>query len=350
MTPETAVKAVDFALAGSKNGRPVHINFFGGEPFLCLDLMKAVTAYAKRSADQLGKTVLFAVTTNGTLLGVPALEFLGENEVDLCISLDGPAEVHNRQRVDADGKGSFENVVRNLEKVLTVLPSVQVNAVYGPSSVMTLAETVNLFIELGVPTIHLNMDIMTEWNAAAIEALEPSIERVADRYISCYERGEELAINTIDGKAVLFIKGGYEPRDCCGMGETEIGIAPSGNIYACERFIGQDDDFQFALGNIHTGVDLKKRCRIVSLRGNVNKECPQCIHRPYCMNWCGCTNFHMTGFSNQTGAAFCAGERAVIGAAKRVFTTLAGNDLYIDHLMHYVQKDRCAITHKERET
>jgi uncharacterized protein len=229
-----------------------------------------------------------------------------------------------------------------LNKALEVLPAVQVNAVYGPGSVTDLPKSVDLFAALGVPAIHLNMDVMTKWNAAAIEALEPAFEQVADRYISCYERGEELAINVIDGKAILFIKGGYEAHDYCGMGESEIGIAPSGNIYACERFIGQDDDPRFALGNVHTRIDLKKRCQIVSMRGNVNKECSDCTNRPYCMNWCGCSNFHMTGFSNQTSAAFCAGERAAIGAAKRVFTTLASNDLYIDHLMHYVQKERCA--------
>lgn len=343
MKPETAFKAIDFALSEAKNCRPVNINFFGGEPFLCLGLMKQVTAYARRSAAELGKSVSFAVTTNGTLLENAALEFLGEDQVDLCISLDGPAEVHNRHRVYADGKGSFECVVRNLKKALAVLPAVQVNAVYGPSSVMALPEVVDLFVELGLQTVHLNMDIMTKWGAAAIEALEPAFEQVADRYISCYERGEELAINVMDGKALLFMKGGYEAHDCCGMGETEIGIAPSGNIYACERFIGQDDDPKFALGNIHTGVDLKKRCQIVSMRGNVNKECSNCKHRPYCMNWCGCSNFHMTGISNQTSAAFCAGERAAIGAAKRVFTTLASNDLYIDHLMHYMEKECCAI-------
>ncbi len=349
MTPETAFKVVDFALAESQNGRPVHINFFGGEPMLCLSLMKEVTAYARRSANQLGKAVSFAVTTNGTLLGDAALEFLGENEVDLCISLDGSAEVHNQQRIYADGKGSFDCVVRNLRKALSVLSSVQVNAVYGPNSVTALPETLDQFIALEASVVHLNMDIMTQWNAAAIDALAPSFEKVADRYISCYEHGENLAVNVIDGKAILFMKGGYKPEDCCGMGETEIGIAPSGNIYACERFIGQDNDPRFALGNIHTGVDLKKRCQIASLRGNVNPECTQCSHRPYCMNWCGCSNFHMTGFSNQTSMAFCAGERAAIVAAKRVFTTLASNDFYLDHLMHYVQKERCATTHKERE-
>ncbi len=342
MTPETAFKVVDFALEQAGDGRPVQINFFGGEPFLCLDLMWGVADYARRCAIQRDKDVSFGVTTNGTLLDSVVLRFLSDHKVDLCISLDGPAPVHNRHRVYADGKGSFDKVVRNLERALAELPSVQVNAVYGPHTLPMLSEVLDLFIHLEVPAVHLNPDITARWEPDAIAGLAPAFEKVADRYIDCYRSGRELAVNAIDGKIILFMKGGYQPEDCCGMGETEFGVAPSGNIYACERFIGQDDDFRFLLGNIHHGVDLKNRCRIASMRGNQNPECPHCHFRPYCMNWCGCTNFHMTGFSNWAGAALCAGERAAIEAAKRVFTTLAGNDLFIDHLMHYLQKERCA--------
>jgi len=59
------------------------------------------------------------------------------------------------------------------------------------------------------------------------------------------------------------------------------------------------------------------------------------------MNWCGCTNFHMTGFSDLAGPALCAGERAAIIAARRAFVALSENTLFIDHLMRYLQKERC---------
>jgi sulfatase maturation enzyme AslB (radical SAM superfamily) len=49
MTSDTAFKIVDFALAQSNNGHPVQINFFGGEPFLCLDLMREVADYTLKN-------------------------------------------------------------------------------------------------------------------------------------------------------------------------------------------------------------------------------------------------------------------------------------------------------------
>lgn len=349
MSSETAFKILDFAMTQTNNGQPIQINFFGGEPFLCFDLMRELADYALQISSKSGQVVSLGVTTNGTLLNNSALKFLLDYDVDLCISLDGPAVIHDSQRVFKNGKGSFEKVVYNLNKALSELTSVQVNAVYGPSTLSALPDVIDFFIDLNLPVIHLNPDIITRWNADACHALASSFEQVADRYILSYQRGRELAVNVLDGKAILFMKGGYEPDDLCGMGETEFGFAPSGNIYACERFIGNDDDPRFRLGNIHTGVDIKRRCRVTSIRGNNNPECVRCNLRPYCMNWCGCTNFHMTGLSNQAGAALCAGERAIIAAAKRVFTTLSDNDLYIDHLLHYLQNKCCATINKRKE-
>ena len=349
MTPDTAYKIVNFALAQSNNNQPVQINFFGGEPFLCLDLMREVADYTLQYAEQKQLDVELGVTTNGTLLGEDALRFLIDYSVDLCISLDGPENIHDHQRVYPDGSGTFKDVMGNLKKAKANLPSLQVNTVFGPSTLTSLPDVMDFLIGLDVPAIHLNPDIMTQWNVTDCQTLGPVMEQVADRYIACYQRGCELAVNLIDGKAILFLKDGYKSEDRCGMGETEFGFAPSGNIYACERFIGQDDDPRFRLGNIHTGIDPKRRCQIVSMRGNRNSECVNCNLNTYCMNWCGCTNFHMSGLSNQAGPALCAQERAVIGAARRVFITLAEDDLFVDHLLRYLPKERCDAANENEE-
>jgi hypothetical protein len=46
--------------------------------------------------------------------------------------------------------------------------------------------------------------------------------------------------------------------------------------------------------------------------------------RSYCVNWCGCSNIFMTGYSNRVGPFLCASERAAIGAAMDIYTGLAG--------------------------
>lgn len=149
-------------------------------------------------------------------------------------------------------------------------------------------------------------------------------------------------MNLIDSKLIVFLKGGYAIEDMCGMGETEWGFAPSGNIYPCERFIGEDDDLSLCLGNIHTSLDLTRRCLLLRRRGNHNDTCRTCNLKRFCMNWCGCTNYYLTGNSDVAGPILCVMEKAAIKAAEYVLATLTNldNELFIDHLMRYLCEGR----------
>lgn len=40
------------------------------------------------------------------------------------------------------------------------------------------------------------------------------------------------------------------------------------------------------------------------------------------MNWCGCSNYFMTGFYNRVGAFHCASERALIDLSLKILKTL----------------------------
>ena len=334
----TAQKTVDFAMDITPPGQKVEFCFFGGEPLLCFDLMKEIISYIHEREREARKPVRFSITTNGTLLTQPILDFFKEENVDLCISIDGPAHVHNLNRCYKDGHGSFAEVVRNLHNAIEQLDYVQVNAVYGPDTIDFLPESVSFFIQLGVPVIHLNPNICAFWAKDTYPKLRETYMQIANHYIQSYQRGQEIAVNLIDSKIILFLKGGYAVEDMCGMGETEWGFAPSGNIYPCERFIGEDDNSSFCLGNVHTGLALARRCSLLKQRGNRNKKCKTCDSQRYCMNWCGCTNYYITGHTDLAGPMLCESEGAAIQAAKYVLTTLPelDNELFIDHLRRYL--------------
>lgn len=342
MSLPTAQKAVDFTLGLASARRRVSFSFFGGEPLLCFDLMVEIVRYIRSRQQDLARPVSLSMTTNGTLLTEPVLEFLARENVDVCISIDGTAAVHDRNRVYRDGRGTLADVARNLSVALAELTSVQVNAVYGPDTLDDLAETVSFLADFGAPVIHLNPNISAAWDAESRARLAEAYMQVAQCYIESYQHGRELAVNLIDSKIILFLKGGYASEDMCGMGESQWGFAPSGNIYPCERLIGEDDDPALCLGNVHNGVDPRRRCAVLARRGNRNVGCKSCEWVKYCMNWCGCTNHAMTGATDLAGPMLCASERAALRAAKHVLTTLSvqENDLFVDHLMRYLQDGR----------
>jgi uncharacterized protein len=84
-----------------------------GEPTLLgVDFFKRVVELQKPFVHQ--KKITNSLQTNGTLLNDELCRFLKNNHFMVGISLDGPREIHDRYRVDRQGKGTFEKVMRGL--------------------------------------------------------------------------------------------------------------------------------------------------------------------------------------------------------------------------------------------
>lgn len=97
--------------------RTVRIVFHGGEPCLVgADRMR-------RWCDSIVRTlhphvrVRFAIQTNGTLIDDEWCSLLYDYSFTVGISLDGPASVHDAQRVDHAGRGSYAAVTDGMRRL-----------------------------------------------------------------------------------------------------------------------------------------------------------------------------------------------------------------------------------------
>lgn len=94
-------------------GPEVTFAFQGGEPTLLgVNYFRKVVAFQKQYAQ--GKTIANAFQTNGTLLNDEWGAFLAENNFLVGLSIDGPEDVHNANRVDKKGRDSYKDVIRGL--------------------------------------------------------------------------------------------------------------------------------------------------------------------------------------------------------------------------------------------
>ncbi|MFW9896557.1 MAG: radical SAM protein [Candidatus Thorarchaeota archaeon] len=335
MSFETAQKIVEFAIKITPPKQIINFGFFGGEPLLCFDLIQKIITFIRQKEEKTQNSVSLNIVTNGTLLNKSILNFIKRENINLCLSIDGPEKVHNLNRLYKDGRGSYEDTFQSLKLVLNNLNRFQVNAVYSPNTIDSLVDVVSFFDQQEVNAIHLNPNILTSWEGDIYLKLRSKFMELATYYIHCYRENREMAINLIDSKLLLLIKKGYEEKDRCCLGEEEWAFAPSGNIYPCERFIGEDDNEKFCLGNIHSGFNQKCICKVLKNRGNHDKKCMNCNLQRYCMNWCGCTNYYTTGKSDLVSTFICENEKAIIDAAKYVLVNLKDNDIFINHLMKY---------------
>ena len=110
-----AKKSIDYLKAHSKYANHRNLGFYGGEPLMNFDIVRKSVAYVE---EIFSDPVDFAVTTNATMMTDEIADFLAENEFNVIVSLDGPKELHDANRVFVDGTGTFEKTIKGLKKVI----------------------------------------------------------------------------------------------------------------------------------------------------------------------------------------------------------------------------------------
>ena len=99
MTEQTAIEFVDFCVEQFE--RVEKIVFFGGEPMLNLKGMEIVCNRFKYYKEEGKIDILpnFVIITNGTILTDRMLAFIKRNISAMTISIDGPKEINDIQRI-----------------------------------------------------------------------------------------------------------------------------------------------------------------------------------------------------------------------------------------------------------
>ena len=98
----------------------------GGEPLLMgLDFFRRALALQAEYARP-GQQVQNALQTNATLITDDWAQFFAEHQFLVGVSIDGPAELHDRYRRDHGERGSYQRVITGLQTLLR--HGVEVNA------------------------------------------------------------------------------------------------------------------------------------------------------------------------------------------------------------------------------
>ena len=69
-----------------------------------------------------GKKLSFTITSNGSLLNDDIIQYFYKHDISLVISLDGPRVIHDQNRVFANGRGTFDTIIENLNRVKEIAP------------------------------------------------------------------------------------------------------------------------------------------------------------------------------------------------------------------------------------
>ena len=294
-------------LALSQDNRKIMVDF--GEYNLAWESIKSLVNYVEYEAHQhRDKEIIFQVQTNGTGLTASKTQYLREHEFFVGISLDGPQEIHNRFRVDRQGRGSYQRVVAGLNRILNArIPYIVLTTITQGNWDKAQAVLAH-FKSLGIqayafkPIIRRGLAIQ-EWDRIGMGSKEYQ-QFVRDEFNYAIDQKNA---DLLDETAVKFIfralgdpRGWHNhcPTGYCTREKEVLFINPDGYVYPCPRFASNGDN-PLSLFHILDGSDLVQLNGVSTAVYSAPPSCTDCLWKSYCMG--GCVLSHFSGDDSCSG-------------------------------------------------
>jgi uncharacterized protein len=259
------------------------------------------------------------VTTNGTLSSGAAWDVLTDPALEITLSHDGLPEVHDRHRLHVDGSGSSHLVLETLRRLFDAGREVRVIVVVRPDTVSKLACGIEHLFSLGVRQLELSLDLWARWTLGDVENLKRAVAECA----RIWRRGLPVcSIGCFDEKAAMLAALPMGETARCGFGDGEIAVAPSGNMYPCERLIGDDEEHNPArlAGHVMDESSDFQMFSTVALRRD--DACDECSMQAMCNTTCRCSNFVRTGNVSHPDGLLCAWNQSLLEETARIMEQL----------------------------
>jgi len=288
----------------------------GGEPLLAgPSFYRAIEALQQRYLPQ-GIEVVNTIQTNGTLLDEEWIALLEALDYGLCLSLDGPQDIHDARRVDKDGQGTHNRVINALSLLKKSKIGLSVLAVITPESLGRGHEVYSYLRSLGVTWMDFMYPFCNRIDNTMDQSIEPRrwgefLSQVFDSWIDEGDPG--IYVRILHDLCMLLLGG--RTSMCASSVDCSyvITIDPVGRVFICDDLLSYSDSM---LGNVHndTLADIEqnpKLRRLASQRTLIGEDCRQCDYFDFCKG--GCTLFRVRSPDDFSGRHyFCDAQRLLI--------------------------------------
>lgn len=289
----TADRILNFIFQSPSNY--IQIEFQGGESLLNFDMVKYIVNKAFFLNKEKKKELKFEIVTNLTLLNDDIIEFLSQNKIGICTSLDGPKNIHDMNRKFIDGRGTYQNVTKMIAKLRRKNINVGLLMVTTRHSLPYWKEIVDEYVKFGQHTIRLKfLDFLgfaqPEWDQIGytVEEFLDFWKKAVDYIFSLNKKGILMIESNVDLiLKKLFAKTDpnfLDLRSPCGIVTGQLAYNYNGDIYSCDE--GRSDKY-YILGNVKKDnyksiISSKKSKEFVSSSITENYLCDSCVYKPFC--------------------------------------------------------------------
>jgi uncharacterized protein len=333
MMPETARKAVDFLLSDkvynymNREKTPcIILDFIGGEPLLEVDLIDYFMEYFVHEAFRLNHRwalhYSMSMSSNGSLYETPKVQELKRKfrgRCNIAITIDGAKELHDSCRIYKDGRGTYDDVYRNVQLHLKNGGHPSTKVTVAPENLEYLSESTFHLFNMGYKWLNCNVVFENVWNAQLATRLYYQLKNIADIMIE-KKMYRNHHITMFDETMGVPLDESENSNWCGGDGKM-LAIGPDGQCYPCMRYMDYcfsvKDRKPFIIGNVEDGIVNKEDCEMlcelksITRRSQSTDECWGCPIAKGC-NWCSAFNYDIHGTANKRTTFHCIMQKARI--------------------------------------
>jgi uncharacterized protein len=298
-------------------GPVISFSWHGGEPtILGLDYFRKIVAL-ERKHQPAGRRIANAMQTNGTLLDDDWCRFLAAEGFAVGLSLDGPAEMHDRHRHTRDKRPTHEQALRGYNLLRRHQVPTDILCVVGSHNVWFPAELYRFFKRIGASHISFLPLVEREpsaesgvsgrsvpreaWGAFLCAVFDEWVEEDIGRLkVQVFEEAARTAFGQ-EHSLCLF-------RPVCG--DIPV-VEHNGDFYSCDHFV----DSEHRVGNIGE-TPLAELLESPAQRSfgqaklkTLPRQCRACEVLPMCHGECPKNRFLRTPDGKEGLNYLCAGYK-----------------------------------------
>lgn len=289
MSFEVGKKALDLLVSYSGKRRNLEVDFFGGEPLMNFDVVKALVDYGRSLEEKHQKRFRFTLTTNGVLLNDEIIDYVNEHMENVVLSIDGRPSVNDKMRYTISGGGTYDIIVPKFKKLIEKRngKSYYVRGTFTKYNTDFASDVLHM-ADLGFKSTSVEPVVASPNDHYALteedlDMVKSEYDRLAEALIE--RQGTDkafsffhFAIDLSQGPCVIKRLTG------CGAGSEYLAITPEGDIFPCHQFVGND---HFKMGNVLAGVlDFGLTNEFKNAHVYNKEKCRTCWAKFYCSGGC----------------------------------------------------------------
>jgi uncharacterized protein len=255
MSIDVAKASIDWILSSNCNKHLI-INFFGGEPFVNYSTLYDSIVYAINRCHNNNKKLSIYISTNGTIDFTQIATLLINIRHIFVVSIDGTSDLHNLNRPLRNGNNSYDPIVENIKSYIYHFGSsnLYLRATWRKDQT-NLISSVQAMLSLGASRINIGRETSFNMEDSVLlkdnsnddwKEIVVAYSALTEWYVNKLNNGETYLIQPIFSTIYALFNSTFI-RYRCEAGYNKWCIEPSGDVYACHRFVSSEENI---LGNV----------------------------------------------------------------------------------------------------